>query len=181
MREEKDIIRGCIQGERWAQEALYNLHGKSMWAVCIRYAGNTQDASDLLQEGFIKVFDKIGSFKGESPLGGWMARIFINLAITKFRAAARAPRQISIDQHGLDMEDAEDDVELGLYKLDDVLKAMNQLPEIYKLTLNLYAVDNLSHQQIAEQLGTSVGNSKSNLSRARKMLKDLLEKQKPKG
>lgn len=177
MREEKDIIQGCIKGERWAQQALYELHGKAMWPVCLRYSPSADDASDLLQEGFLKVFDKIGSFKGESSILGWMSRIFINLAISKYRASSRLPQTVSIEQNAIEIEEEqEDDFQTGNHSIAKVMEAMQQLPEHYRITLNLYAIERFSHQQIADQLGTTIGNSKSNLSRARKMLKELLEK-----
>lgn len=177
MREEKDIIRGCIEGERWAQQALYELHGKAMWLVCLRYSPTRDDAADLLQEGFLKIFDKIGSFKGETSILGWMSRIFINLAISKYRSSARKPQLISLDQNEIEVEDeGEEEIHTGNHSIAKVMEAMQMLPETYRITLNLYAIEKFSHQEIAEQLGTSIGNSKSNLSRARKMLKDILDK-----
>lgn len=175
MSEERNIVEGCIEGERWAQQALYELHGKSMWPICLRYSNSPDDASDLLQEGFLKIFDKIGSYKGESPLQAWMSRIFINMAISKFRATSRAPQMVSIQQNDLELEEETEELSTGNHNLKKVMEAMNKLPEAYRITLNLYAVEKFSHQQIADHLGTSIGNSKSNLSRARKMLKDLLE------
>lgn len=145
-----------------------------MYGYCLRYSGNPDDANDLLQDGFIKVFENIKSYKGDSPLQAWMSRVFINLAITRYRKKSSGPRFVEVE----DTEIAEDepaDETTEPADVERVMACIQLLPEKYRIVLNLYAIDKMGHKEIAEQLGITEGTSKSQLSRARQMLKSLLE------
>lgn len=171
-----ELIERCKDNDRSAQKEIFELFAAKMMAVCIRYSSNREDAQDMLQEGFIKVFSKIGSFNGDSGLATWMTRIFINTSLSEYRKAHLKYKHEEFDG------DKHDEPENESPDLDEprepgeVMKAIQELPEIYRIIINLYAIDGLSHLQIANELGISVGTSKSRLSRGRQMLKDILNK-----
>ena len=150
-----------------------------MFGFCLRYSNSRNDAQDLLQDGFIKVFDSIATLKETSQLEGWMSRIFINLAMSKFRKSARGPIMVEVVDV---LDESAEDIKLSDEPMDinDVLNCIMALPEKYKVVINLYAIDKLSHKEISEAIGTTISNSKSILSRARVMLKDLVEQQRNK-
>jgi len=174
---DEDIIQGCKKGDRRAQEALFLRYGKKMYSYCLRYSGNPADANDLLQDGFVKVFEFIGTFKGDSAIEAWMTRLFINLAISRFRKRITGPQFVEVDYIPLaeQAEEKEEAQETFRESVDQVLSALAALPEKYRLVINLYVIDNLTHREIAEQLGISEGGSKSLLSRGRMMLKELID------
>ena len=168
------LIQGCRKNDRKAQQELFVRYGKKMFAVCLRYCGNADDAQDLLQDGFIKVFDKIGSFRGDSPLEAWMTRLFINMALSIYRKNKRGPEIVEFLDETHDV--AEEEVEIkGAVGVEKVLEAIQLLPDKYRLIINLYVIDKMNHREIAEQLNMTEGASKSQLSRARQMLKQIIE------
>jgi RNA polymerase sigma factor (sigma-70 family) len=155
---------------------LFEKYANRMMATCMRYCKNQEDARDLLHDGFYKIFTNIKSFKGDSRIDTWMTRVIINLALNKKRLGRNKYDHYEFDTK---FEQAEAEVEETPYadiEARQVLEAMNQLPEIYKIVLNMYAVDDLSHKDIAKQLGISVGSSKSRLSRGRVLLNALLQR-----
>lgn len=174
MLEDEHIIQGCKEKNRNAQQELFLKYSRKMYGFCLRYSDNSDDANDLLQDGFLKVFDNIESYKGDSPLHSWMTRIFINLAISRFRKRSSGPRFVDMDD--TELADDDDSNQVEETDFNKVMACLAELPEKYRLVLNLYAIEKLGHKEIAEQLGISEGTSKSQLSRARQMLKDLLEK-----
>jgi RNA polymerase sigma-70 factor (ECF subfamily) len=178
--EDEKIIQGCRENDRRAQQELFLKYGRKMLGYCLLYSPNSDEANDLLQDGFLKVFDNIGSYKGDSPLPSWMARVFINLAISKYRKKAIGPKFVDMDESDIP-EENEDSHQIESQDLETVLKALHSLPEKYRLVLNMYAIDKLSHRDIAENLGISEGTSKSQLSRARQLLKEILENKKQTG
>jgi RNA polymerase sigma-70 factor (ECF subfamily) len=144
----------------------------------LRYSNSRSDAQDLLQDGFIKVFDSIATLKEASQLEGWMSRIFINLAMSKFRKSSRGPVMVEV----IDVLDDSEEVSIDdePMEVNEVLNCLMALPEKYRVVLNLYAIDKLSHKEISETVGISIANSKSLLFRARVMLKELVEQQRNK-
>lgn len=168
------LIQGCRKNDRKAQQELFLRYGKKMFAVCMRYCGNAEDAQDLLQDGFLKVFEKIGSFRGDSPLEAWMTRLFINMALSLYRKNKRGPEFVDFSDETHDMADEEVEIK-GSPKIEAVLQAIQQLPDKYRLIINLYVIDKMNHREIAEQLNMTEGASKSQLSRARQMLKQIIE------
>lgn len=175
MLEDDHIIQGCKEKNRAAQQELFLKYSSKMYGFCLRYSNNADDANDLLQDGFLKIFDNISSYKGDSPLQSWMTRVFINLAISRFRKRSAGPKFVDVEDSDF-VDDTDDSNQVAAYDMDRVMQCMAQLPEKYRIVLNLYAIDKLGHRDIAEQLGISEGTSKSQLSRARQMLKDLLVK-----
>jgi RNA polymerase sigma-70 factor (ECF subfamily) len=169
---ESDLIDGCIRGDRRIQKELYNRYAPKMYGVCLRYADNAAEAEDVLQEGFVKVFNKIGSFRREGSFEGWVRRIFVNTAIEHYR------KRIQLQPIG----DFEENTIEGKYLsvLDsmaekDIIQLVQQLSPGYRTVFNMYVVEGYSHKQIAEILGISEGTSKSQLSRAKLILQDLVQ------
>jgi RNA polymerase sigma-70 factor (ECF subfamily) len=154
------------------QRELYNRFAPKMYGVCLRYAANAEEAEDILQEGFIKIFNKISSYRGDGSFEGWIRRIFVNTAIEHFRKKTYL-QPIT--------ENEENTVE-GKYLsvLDnlaekDIIQMVQQLSPGYRTVFNMYVVEGYSHKQIAEMLGISEGTSKSQLSRAKLILQDLVK------
>lgn len=174
-----DIIAGCVKKDRTAQKSLYEKYGAKMFGFCLRYSNSRRDAQDLLQDGFIKVFDSIGTLKDPSLLEGWMSRVFINLALSKFRQSSRGPIMVEVVDVSDETTDIHD-VDTSPMEIESVLQCLMSLPENYRMVINLYAIDKLSHKEIAETLGITTSNSKSLLHRARVLLKELVEQQRNK-
>ncbi|MCU7548648.1 RNA polymerase sigma factor [Chitinophagaceae bacterium LB-8] len=173
MRNEADLIEGCIRGDRKMQYELYERFAPKMFGVCLRYASNNEEAEDILQEGFIKVFKKIGSYRSEGSFEGWIRRIFVNTAIEHFR------RKVHLQP----ITEKEESTVEGKYLsiLDtlaekDIVQLVQQLSPGYRTVFNMYVIEGYSHKQIAEELGISEGTSKSQLSRAKQILQDLVQK-----
>ena len=169
---DSDLLEGCIRGDRKMQHELYDRFAPKMYGVCLRYAANVEEAEDILQEGFIRVFKKIASFRREGSFEGWIRRIFVNTAIEHYRKKIYLQ---PITEH------EETTVEGGyLSVLDnlaekDIIRLVQQLSPGYRTVFNMYVVEGYSHKQIAEQLGISEGTSKSQLSRAKQILQDLVK------
>jgi RNA polymerase sigma factor (sigma-70 family) len=169
---ENDLINGCINGERKAQHDLYRKYAPLMYGVCLRYAGNVEEAEDILQEGFIKVFSKIASFRKEGSFEGWIRRIFVNTAIEHYR------KKIYLQPISEHQENTVEGKYLSvLDKLGekDIIKLVQQLSPGYRTVFNMYVVEGYTHKQIAEELGISEGTSKSQLSRAKMILQELVK------
>lgn len=156
---------------------LFEKYASKMMGICLRYTSNSEDAKDILQDGFVKVFMQLETFQFKSSLQTWMSRIFTNLAINKVTRGRAKYTHVDIDdQHELHYEETSEDVDKwGGMTPEMVMGHIRQLPDIYRLVLNMYAVDGYSHQEIAKQLNISVGSSKSRLSRARVLLKERIK------
>lgn len=177
-----EIITGCQNNDRYAQKLLFELFAKKMMGVCLRYCPNYETARDMTQDGFVKVFTKIGGFKGGSSVETWMTRIFINTCLTHLGKAENKNRFYDIQDPVIQQktelnQDESDDFEDSIRNLpvNKILDYMNQLPDKYKVVMNMYSIDGYSHQQIADTLNIQVGSSKSRLSRARALLTELIK------
>lgn len=179
------IIDGCIAGERRSQQRVYELFYGKMMAVCLRYTKNHDQAKDILQDGFIKVFRSMDRFNRAGSFEGWIRRIMVNTAIDHFRRTKNAylllGEERSIEDFGdQDEEDVlQDDgpEEESDLKPADVINAMQKLTPAYRTVFNLYVFEEMTHKEIADALGISVGTSKSNLAKAKHNLKKLLRKE----
>ncbi|MDP1803296.1 MAG: sigma-70 family RNA polymerase sigma factor [Bacteroidota bacterium] len=152
------------------QKELYSHFSSKMYGICMRYAKDRDEASDLLQEGFIKVFDNLHKFKKEGSLEGWIRRIMINVALSNFRKNHHLYAIVNIDNIEIKDELPEDENIMNEIEINEVLEIIRELPAGYQMVLNLYAMDGYSHKKIAQQLGISESTSKSQLSRARVIL-----------
>jgi RNA polymerase sigma factor (sigma-70 family) len=161
-----------MEGDRRMQEELYRRFSPRMYAVCLRYAGNSEEAEDILQEGFIKVFKKLESFRGEGSFEGWVRRIFVNTAIEHFRRKRYLQPVTEKEENTIEGK--------SLSALDglaekDILALVQQLSPGYRTVFNMYVVEGYTHKEIGDMLGISEGTSKSQLSRAKVILQDMVK------
>ncbi len=176
---ENELIAGCIRQDRTCQEALYKRFYGKMMGVCLRYAKNRDEASDMLQEGFIKVFTSIRNYASKGSFEGWIRRIVVNTAVDHLRRNKHEYMIVStVYAREGDVPDPAEEVEeeslLNNLSEEEILVAVSQLSPAYRTVFNLYVMENLAHKEIADQLGISEGTSKSNLAKARYQLKKNL-------
>jgi RNA polymerase sigma factor (sigma-70 family) len=169
---ESELVEGCQAGKPFYQRALYQQYNRLMFGVCLRYADNHDDAKDILQDGFIKVFKHINSFKGKGSFEGWIRRIMVHTSIEHYRRNSRY-FMVDIKEAG-DMEFDAD--ALSSLSRNEILEIISELPAGYRTVFNLYVIEGYTHQEIAKMLGVSEGTSKSQLSRAKKILQEKLTK-----
>jgi len=167
---EEAIIEGCIAGKRASQKQLYDRFAAEMFSVCLRYAHNREEAEDLLQEGFIRVFTSITSFRGEGSLAGWIKRIMINLAINQLKKNKRVPYHEDIDGVGDAGKTMEEPGEAPEIPHDTLMQWIRELPEGYRTVFNLFVFEEYGHKEIADMLGISESTSKTQLLKARRWL-----------
>ncbi|MEQ9468632.1 MAG: sigma-70 family RNA polymerase sigma factor [Ekhidna sp.] len=169
----KDLIEKSTSGDRKAQQQLYKRLSIPMMGVCIRYMKNEADAEDVLLEGFFKVFNNLKKFSYESEHAffGWVKRIMVNEALMKLRKN----KEIQILTINEDLDKEIDISPLENLQTADLLKIITEIPVGYRTVFNLYEIEGYSHQEISEQLGVSVGTSKSQLFKAKKLLREMLE------
>lgn len=167
----ENIIHLCKKNNRAAQKQIYDAYSSVLFSVCLRYANSYEDAQDTFQEGFIIIFNKIDQYNFQGSFEGWMKRIMINLSLEKLR---KNPLQ---ESENIELYPAicEEDEEIDFdFEYEKILEIIQDLPHQYRQVFNLYVMENFSHQEIASLLNISVGTSKSNLSRARNILKQKL-------
>jgi len=167
--DENELIAGCRNGDSKAQRFLYSMYAPKMLGVCRRYATDMENAQDIMQDGFIKVFDKIGTYRGEGAFAGWIRRIFVNTALEYLRKSTPMKFSINVDE----CKSIEDEVNVSaLSKLDteDLLTCISHLPVGYRTIFNLYAIEGYSHSEIAEMLDIKESTSQSQLLRAKRLL-----------
>lgn len=169
---ETDLIKGCIDGDRQMQQLLYQRFSSKMYGVCLRYSENTEDANDILQEGFIKVYKNLKKFRSEGSFEGWVRRIFVNTSIEHFRKKIKLYNVTGVQENTI--EDGNIDA-LDSLAAKDIMNVINQLSPGYKVVFNMHIIEGYSHKEIADILGISEGTSKSQLARAKGVLKKLLE------
>ncbi len=168
-----DLLEGCKAGDRKMQEALYRHTSAKMMAVCMRYAKDRMEAEDSLQVGYIKVFQKIKEYRGEGSFEGWIRRIMVNTAIENYRRNIRSLNIVPIDEAYEQPAAASDFSRMDMQLL---IKMIQKLADGYRLVFNMYVIEGYSHREIGEALGISEGASKSQLSRARAILKEEILK-----
>jgi RNA polymerase sigma factor (sigma-70 family) len=165
----KKIIKGCIAGDRRDQELLYRRHSGKLYAVCLQYTDNDEEAKDILQEGFIKIFENLHHYRSQGSFEGWVRRIIVNTALEKYRSRHNLFRVDDINSISEPEAEPENEDYAGLDAID-LLYIIRELPPKYRMVFNLYAIEGYSHKEISSMLGISEGTSKSNLSRARTIL-----------
>jgi len=166
----KKLINKCKQKDNKAQSEIYQLYAGKLFALSLKYSRNYQEAQDNLQNGFITIFNKIEQYKFKGSFEGWLKRIVINTVLQTYREK---------NVLNLITEEVTDEVEIEVddeqVSLEFLLKLIQELPNRYRLVFNLYVLDEYSHREIANMLSISEGTSKSNLSRARVILRDKIE------
>jgi len=172
---EKKLIQGCINEEHYAQKLLYDMYSPKMYYVCLRYARHELEAQDMLQDGFVKVFDKIASFKSNGSFEGWIRRIIVNTSLNHCRKRSFKQEQIGIEDY---QDKVVDSKAISLLGEKELLALIQQLPDGYKMVFNLYVIEGYSHKEIGEMLEVTESTSRSQLAKARKWMQNVLEKQK---
>ena len=168
MEDLKQIINECASGNVRAQEKLYHRFAPQMFGVCLRYAKDHTEAEDNLQEGFIKVFQHINKFRHEGSFEGWMRRIMVNVSLEKFR---KQHLMHPVEDIGMYEEQQLSDDVLAEISAKELLALIQDLPPRYRMVFNLYVMEGMNHMEISKEMKISVGTSKSNLARARDILK----------
>lgn len=168
---EQEMIEGCLRGERSAQQKLYDFFSPKMYAICCRYLKDPMQAEDALVSAFTRILKKISQYKGEGSLEGWIKTIVIREALAIIRKNQQLRMEIDlefIDQQQIAQPPADS------LEQEDLLRMISELPTGYRTVFNLYAIDGYSHKEIADQLNISESTSKSQLSRARVYLQEVL-------
>lgn len=162
------LIQGCIDGERYSQTQLYKLFAPRMFVVCLRYAMNREEAEEILQEGFLKVFEYIHQFRFAGSFEGWIRKIMVNCALQKYRSKSHLHAIVNIETINTDLPGSEDII--TRLNTKELLAMVQSLPPAYRMVFNLYVFEGMKHREIAEHLGIAEGTSKSNLYDARIIL-----------
>lgn len=176
MLNEQELIKGCLNHERTAQRQLYESLSGRMYVVCLRYAQTTAEAEDILQESFIKVFEKISTFRQECPLTAWVKRIVINTALNHVRG--RPPVDEFVEAISIEDSIEDEHSSLASLHLKELLELIQRLPQGCQTIFNLYAIEGYQHNEIAKMLNLSEGTSKSQYARARMLLRAMIEERK---
>jgi RNA polymerase sigma-70 factor (ECF subfamily) len=165
------LINDCIKNDAKAQEQIYTLFAPKFFGVCLKYSANYAEAEDNLQDGFIIIFKKITQFRFEGSFEGWAKRIIINNALQKYRSQVRF---LEVVNNNIVEEEIPDIDEIPI-SLDYLMQIIQELPDRYRMVFNLYVLDGYSHKEIAEILEITTGTTKSNLARARIILKEKID------
>jgi len=167
------LITNCKKGNRKAQEELYRKYAGVLYGMCLKYSRNKTEAEDNLHDSFMVIYDKISQFSQKGSFEGWMKRITVNTVLQKYR---KEPHLSVVSENKADIIDIDvdhaNDIELAT-----LLHYIQELPNKYRLTFNLYVLDGYTHKEISALLGTTTGTSKSNLARAKMILKEKIEKE----
>jgi RNA polymerase sigma factor (sigma-70 family) len=167
----RELITGCMAQNRKHQKMLYNAFYGFAIGICLRYAGNRYEASEIMNQGFFKVFRNLDKFDSQKPFQAWLGRIMMNASVDYYRGNLK----------WANTEDLDNVVDLGHHELpdrrlhyDDLVAMIHKLPNAYRTVFNLFAIEGFTHEEIAEQLDISIGTSKSNLFKAREKLKAMI-------
>jgi RNA polymerase sigma-70 factor (ECF subfamily) len=166
----EQLIKECQQNSIRAQEQLYRLFAPKLFAVCLKYSRNRADAEDNMQDGFLLIFNKIGQYRFQGSFEGWAKRVMVNNVLQKYRTEGI----FEIVTENLP-EEADVEIEADDISMEYLMGIIQQLPDRYRMVFNLYVIDGYSHKEIAEMLGITEGTSKSNLARARIILKEKID------
>ncbi len=179
MSTKEEIIQGCKKYNAHYQKALYTQYAPAMMSLCLRYSSSRDEAKDFLQEGFIKIFDKIGQYKEEGSFEGWMKRIFVNTAIDYIRknnnksfiGIESLPEANSVEEQEYNEYDHSKEIS---YSHEELLTAINSIGDDFKIVFNMFIIENYSHKEIAEILSIKEETSRSRLIRAKHKIKEFL-------
>jgi len=173
MSNDEEILQGCIRKDPRAQKLLYEKYCKGLMGVCLRFTGNRDEAEDVLQEGFVKIFINIGNYKAKSSLIAWMRRIIINTAITMYHRNQK-------HRHHYDVDDFRDKTPSDFawdgaeYTHEELFNIIKELPAGYRMVFNLYAIEGYKHKEIAKKMDIDINTSKSQYSRAKRHIQGKL-------
>ena len=172
--EDSQLVIKCLDDNSLAQEMLFNKYASKMLGVCMKYFNSKSEAEDALQDGFIKVFQNLKAFSGNGSLEGWIRRIIVNTSLDAIRKNKKL--QLNTPIENVEFSLHSNNNTLKSLEAEDLLKILDTLPLGYKTVFNLYAIEGYSHKEIADELNININTSKSQLSRARKVLQNLVDK-----
>lgn len=166
-----DIIKGCQRRKYRYQKKLYDKYASLLYAICFRYFKNADDANDALQEGFIKIYEKIGAYRGEGSFEGWIKRVQVNICLMQIR---KNKRTYALEDEVIDENYTEEEQEDNFNGIEPqvLFRMIKELSDGYRTVFNMYVLDGYSHKEISEYLSISEGTSKSQLARAKKILRE---------
>lgn len=167
------IIKGCIKNDGAYQSMLFNRFKAKMFSICLRYTPDYHSAEDVLQDGFVKVFRNVHKFRGDGSFEGWMRRIFVNTAIEHYRKHTHLYPILEVN--GTEFDEIDNDI-FNRLSVEDLMQMIQSLSPGYRMVFNMFVIEGFSHKEISEKLNISEGTSKSQLSRARMILKEKVEK-----
>ena len=171
---EESLIKKCTSGNSLAQKMFYEKFAGKMMGICLRYTKDYEEAQDVMQDAFIKIFGKLADYEKKGSLEGWVRRIVVNSALDSYRKNKKHQTNIDVDSVDYLLDDKAFIIEE--LNADDLLAVIKTIPAGYQMVFNLFAIEGYSHKEIAEQLSITESTSKSQYSRARKLLRDLLVK-----
>ncbi|MEO1263136.1 MAG: sigma-70 family RNA polymerase sigma factor [Bacteroidota bacterium] len=171
---DENIIKGCRKGDRKAQQALFEKFRSMLFGVCMRYASGYHEAEDWLQEGLIQIFKDLYQYRPTGALGAWMRKVMVNVCLQHIRKKKNLFQTVEVETVA-DTYEADDQL-FAKYRQEALVRMVQQLPEGYRAVFNLYVMEEFSHKEIAAQLGISDSASRSQLTRAKAMLRKMLEK-----
>jgi RNA polymerase sigma factor (sigma-70 family) len=172
---EQELIDKCLGNDHFAQELLYRRYASKMYGICLRYVRQKDEASDILQEGFIRVFFNLKNYRGDGSFEGWVRRIIVNTAINHYKSNARFSRDLNIDDVQV-CENIDNDA-ISRISSEELLKLIQLLPDGFRMVFNLYVIEGYDHKEIGQMLGISESTSKSQLHRAKAALQKKLMKE----
>jgi RNA polymerase sigma-70 factor (ECF subfamily) len=170
--EEQQLVKGCIEGERKAQKALYDKYSRQMMSLCLRYVKDRETARDLLQEGFLLVFSNIDKFKKEGMLDAWIRKIFVNCALNYLRKDDILKDANDIDDRMI--SEMADESTISQITAAELMDCVKSLPEGFRTVFNMFAIEGYSHKEIGEMIGISESTSRSQYMRARQKLREMI-------
>ena len=170
--DEKQLIDGCVNGNRKAQKALYDKYSNRMMAVCLRYVKDMEDARDLLQDGFVKLFSNLHQYMGEGSFDGWVRKIFVNCALERLRQQDILKN--ADDIYDTDYADIQDESTVSSLSAEEIMAYVRSLPDGFRTVFNMFAIEGYSHKEIGNMLHITESTSRSQYMRARKMLQKMM-------
>ena len=168
LEQQTELIQSCIDGDRHSQSQLYEMVAPKMFAVCLRYSKNREEAEEILQEGFVQVFKSLKNFRYEGSFEGWIRKIMVYSSIKHFRTKTKMHPVVNIES--LNVEELNNEDILAWLGKKELLKMIQALPPAYRMVFNLYVFEGMKHREIAEHLGIAEGTSKSNFFDAKIIL-----------
>jgi len=171
---DSDLISGCLKGKELHQEVLYKRYFSFAMSVCIRYTKDRNEAMEIVNDSYMKVLENLGDFDSSKSFKAWYSRILVNTSIDNYRRNLKHSASVSIEDIEKEEQEPVIDIELSV---NDILKIFSRIPEQYKVTFNLFELEGYSHEEIGKLLGVTTSTSRSNLARAKKMVREIYMKE----
>jgi RNA polymerase sigma factor (sigma-70 family) len=171
---DSDLVSGCLKGKELHQEVLYKRYFSFAMSVCIRYTKDRNEAMEIVNDSYMKVLENLDDYDSSKSFKAWYSRILVNTSIDNYRRNLKYSASVSIDYIDKEEQEPEIDIELSV---NDILKIFSRIPEQYKMTFNLFEIEGYSHEEIGKLMGVTTSTSRSNLARAKKMVREIYMKE----